>query len=167
MHPAGVQDLLSGEAPIFMGFQQYAEENKFVGDEIARLIADGITPSEIAVFARVKSLRFHFEQELKHRGIPCDISDQYNGNGSEIGVCFSTMHGAKGLEFRYVFIVGCQSGQVPARAPVDMAADETARKAALQREKNLLYVSMTRARDRLYVTWTGQSSPFLRNVINH
>jgi len=71
------------------------------------------------------------------------------------------MHSAKGLEFRHVFVVRCDDGQIPAREPVDMAADQAAVVAVLRREKNLLYVAMTRARDRLYVTWTGQRSRFL------
>src|SRR5208283_2891843 len=142
---------------------QYGEETKYVGKEVARLIAEGIPPWQIAVFARVKRLRYWFEKALKDRKIPVDLPDKPNGPDHGKGVFVSTMHGAKGLEFRYVFVVGCQCGQVPWRMAMDMAADETAKQAALQRERNLLYVSMTRARDQLYVTWTGQRSEFLKN----
>jgi superfamily I DNA/RNA helicase len=45
-----------------------------------------------------------------------------------------------------------------------MAADPAEKAAALQREKSLLYVSMTRARERLYVTWTGTRSEFLHSL---
>lgn len=164
---ATVQDLVSGEAPILKGFQRYEHENKFVSDEIARLIADGIPANQIAVFARIKRLRYWFEQALRERQIAVDLPDQRDGQDRGKGVFVSTMHGAKGLEFRYVFIVGCQCGQVPATMPLNMAADEAAKQAAFQREKNLLYVSMTRARDRLYVTWTGRASEFLRDLIRN
>ncbi|MFH1919896.1 MAG: 3'-5' exonuclease, partial [Planctomycetota bacterium] len=157
----GIQTLLSGKAPIMRGFNRYEEENEFVGERIAELISEGTRPSEIGVFARLKRLRYWFEEELKRRKIPVCASDRREDDAKEDGVYMSTMHGAKGMEFRFVFIVGCQQGQVPARAPVGMASDEMERKAALQREKNLLYVSMTRAREQLYVTWTGRPSEFL------
>ena len=161
----GIQDLRSGEAPIFKRFLQYEEETKYVAAEIARLIAEGIPPWQIAVFARIKRLRYWFEKALKDRQIPVDLPDKPNGPDHGKGVFVSTMHGAKGLEFRSVFVVGCQSGQVPWRIALDMAADEAAKQAAYQRERNLLYVSMTRARDQLYVTWTGQRSEFLKNMV--
>ena len=157
----GIQTLLSGKAPIMRGFNRYEEENEFVGERVAELISGGTRPSEIAVFARLKRKRYWFEEELKRRSIPICIPDQREDDNIEDGVYMSTMHGAKGMEFRFVFIVGCEQGQVPAQAPIGMASDEMEKKAALQREKNLLYVSMTRAREQLYVTWTGWPSEFL------
>ncbi len=157
----GIQTLLSGHPPIMRGFKRYEEENEFVGDRIAELIAQGTRPSEIAVFARMKRLRYWFEQELTKRDIPICVAGRRGDNEIRNGVYMSTMHGAKGMEFRFVFIVGCQQGQVPYRISVGMASDETEKEAVLQREKNLLYVSMTRAREQLYVTWTGWRSQFL------
>ena len=92
------------------------------------------------------------------------MPDQPDKPGTGNDVFVSTMHGAKGLEFRHVFIVGCQKGDVPAKVGIDMAADPAEKEAVLQREKNLLYVSMTRARDKLYITWTGMRSEFLREL---
>jgi len=158
----GLQDLLSGNSPVLKGFNRYDEENTFVGDTIAKLIAGGTPPREIGVFARIKRLRWHFEQELQNRGIPIFVPDRSKHDETTNAVYVSTMHGAKGLEFRFVFIVGCQDGQLPASAPISMASDEMERKKALRREKSLLYVAMTRAREQLYISWTGRLSPFLR-----
>ncbi len=62
-------------------------------------------------------------------------------------VTLSTLHAAKGLEFPVVFIVGCEDGQIPlrrdGRAPSD--ADE---------ERRLFYVGLTRAKHRIYLTWS-------------
>ena len=162
---AGLQNLLSGNAPIMKGFDRYEDENKFVGETIEKLITEGTRPHEIGVFARVKRLRYWFEKELTERGIPICLSEGRDDDKVENAVYVSTMHGAKGLEFRVVFIVGCQKGQVPAQAPVEMAGDEAERGKAMQREKSLLYVCMTRARDQLYITWTGWPSEFLAGVI--
>lgn len=96
------------------------------------------------------------------RNIPFVMPDKPMQEGTGNDVFVSTMHGAKGLEFRHVFVVGCQQGQVPANFALFMAGDSVEKAAALRREKNLLYVSMTRARDQLYITRTGTPSEFLR-----
>ncbi len=56
-----------------------------------------------------------------------------------------TMHAAKGLEFPVVFIAGCETGFIPLQRPDQKAVD-------LDEERRLLYVAMTRARQRLYLT---------------
>jgi uncharacterized protein (TIGR00375 family) len=70
-------------------------------------------------------------------------------------VSLMTMHAAKGLEFPVVFVVGLEEGLMPL---VFGAPDPTAE----EEERRLLYVAMTRARDRLYLTraaerlWRGK-----------
>lgn len=61
-------------------------------------------------------------------------------------VALLTMHAAKGLEFPVVFIAGLEEGLMPFAFP-DAPPDA----AALAEERRLLYVAMTRARDRLYL----------------
>jgi hypothetical protein len=159
---SGVVDLLSGASPVMREFRQYDDETQFVGDEIAKLISEGVQPSEIAVFARNKRLRWWFEEALRKRGVPFTTPEmQRRPDAPQGGVVVNTMHGAKGLEFRFAFVVGCQQDQVPAPFAVEMAYDPEAKRRALKREKSLLYVCMTRARERLYVTWTGRKSRFL------
>ena len=79
-----------------------------------------------------------------------------------------TLHAAKGLEFPVVFIVGCEDGLLPLRFGGVAACD-------LEEERRLLYVGMTRARERLLLChagrrrWRGkvrpaQPSPFLRDI---
>jgi superfamily I DNA/RNA helicase len=59
-----------------------------------------------------------------------------------------TLHGAKGLEFDVVFLAGCERGLLPLRLPG--SGPLTAADAA--EEQRLLFVGMTRARDRLLLT---------------
>lgn len=61
------------------------------------------------------------------------------------GITLATLHAAKGLEWPAVFVVGCAEGTIPI-----VHADTPARVAE---ERRLLYVGLTRARDRLVVTW--------------
>jgi DNA helicase-2/ATP-dependent DNA helicase PcrA len=67
-------------------------------------------------------------------------------------VTLSTLHGAKGLEFDTVFLIGCEEGYLPhartidARA-TDVESDDGA--ASIEEERRLFYVGVTRARRRL------------------
>jgi DNA helicase II / ATP-dependent DNA helicase PcrA len=57
-----------------------------------------------------------------------------------------TLHGAKGLEFDVVFLAGCERGLLPLRLAGPLTAADTAE------ERRLLFVGMTRARDRLLLS---------------
>ncbi len=57
-----------------------------------------------------------------------------------------TLHSAKGLEFPLVFMVGVEEGMFPSQ----MSAEEAGR---LEEERRLCYVGMTRAMEKLYITY--------------
>jgi len=60
-------------------------------------------------------------------------------------VSISTVHASKGLEFDYVFIIGSEEGKFPLSRAMD-SMDE------MEEERRLMYVAITRARKKLYVT---------------
>ena len=62
-----------------------------------------------------------------------------------------TLHGAKGLEFDVVFLAGCERGLLPLRLAGPVADDAA-------EERRLLFVGMTRARDRLLLTCAARRS---------
>jgi len=87
---------------------------------------------------------------------------------SEKGVTLMTLHAAKGLEFRVVFLTGMEEGILPHSQSLDANED-------LEEERRLCYVGMTRARDQLYCVHTLQRlmrgqireqspSPFLSEI---
>jgi len=60
-------------------------------------------------------------------------------------VTLSTIHSAKGLEWRVVFIIWVAEGRFP--GPMSVGADE------IEEERRLMYVASTRARDELYLSY--------------
>lgn len=66
-------------------------------------------------------------------------------NEDEEKVSVSTVHASKGLEFDYVFVVGTEEGSFPLSRSLDNPDD-------LEEERRLMYVAITRARKKLYVT---------------
>jgi DNA helicase-2/ATP-dependent DNA helicase PcrA len=78
---------------------------------------------------------------LDHAALVSD-ADDYDERAR---VTLMTLHSAKGLEFSVVFLAGLEEGLFPHKLSLD---DE----AALEEERRLCYVGMTRARDRLILT---------------
>jgi DNA helicase-2/ATP-dependent DNA helicase PcrA len=65
-------------------------------------------------------------------------------------VTLATLHSAKGLEWDTVFLVGLSDGYLPITyAKTEQAIDE---------ERRLLYVGITRARRRLHLSWSSGAS---------
>lgn len=83
--------------------------------------------------------RFLEEIDLLAEADPLARSD------GRIGVTLSTVHSAKGLEFPVVFVSGMEQGLFP-----HFRARTTGR---MDEERRLFYVAITRARERLYLTW--------------
>jgi uncharacterized protein (TIGR00375 family) len=68
-------------------------------------------------------------------------------------VALMSMHTAKGLEFPMVFIAGCETGLIPFKRRDQLSED-------LEEERRLFYVAMTRARQRLYLSYAKRRQIF-------
>jgi superfamily I DNA/RNA helicase/mRNA-degrading endonuclease RelE of RelBE toxin-antitoxin system len=163
--PVVPHDLLGGTRPRLAGFSTYEEENAFIASELRKLLDEGMQPCEIGVFARTGSVVYHVWNALKDAGVPvtADINRPSDGNVVFCG----TLHAAKGLEFRAVFIAGCSDSFVPLKSEMKKGKAPEEERLVSQRERNLLYVAFTRARELVFVTWTGKRSRFLDAVETH
>lgn len=81
-------------------------------------------------------------------GISLDDDRDEDDIESKSGVCLITMHAAKGLEFPHVYIVGVEEGLLPHTRSVD--------EGNLDEERRLFYVGITRAQDRLTMTYCAR-----------
>jgi len=80
-----------------------------------------------------------------------DDKDEDDERTDDRSVALMTMHSAKGLEFRDVFIIGVEEGILPHTRSLDDAAESGTD--ALAEERRLFYVGVTRARERLSLSW--------------
>jgi superfamily I DNA/RNA helicase len=76
----------------------------------------------------------------------------------------STMHLAKGLEFRTVVVMACDDEIIPLQERIETVADDSDLEEVYNTERNLLYVACTRARDNLLVTSVAPASEFLDDM---
>ena len=153
--------LLRGPRPTLRGFKTEVLQNDFIVNEVRRVLAAGLTPREIAAFARAGSHLKSIRQAFVDAGIPVFLLSSDDDPDHSTGVNLGTMHRAKGLEFKVVFVVNCSDQVVPHAYTLSRLRDEGDLEAGVEREKQLLYVSLTRARDEVFVTWVGRESRFL------
>ena len=74
------------------------------------------------------------------------LTAQDKEEGAEQGVTLMTMHTAKGLEWPVVVVAGLEDGLFPLARSLENAE-------ALEEERRLFYVALTRAKDKLYLSW--------------
>lgn len=159
---AGYRSLRAGVAPEVRGFGTLDEELEFVSDLVDQWLKEceedpTLNPEQIAIL--VRSDPGKAARRLGDYG----VSVQSVGKGliKEGLPVVMTMHRAKGTEFRNVVIMHAGSDDLPSPLnarfqPEDYVADFNLR------ERSLLYVAATRARDQLVVTYSGTTSQIIQ-----
>lgn len=162
--PAGDQSTMSplkGPEPEIIGGNGSEVEREVLQNWIKGLLDGGFAPEEIAIFARTKSL---IERQATPVAESLGLKEARLSTDTGAARGFlntGTLHAAKGLEFRAVAILGCDEGTIPLQTALDAEYEEEAKAIALARERQLLYVGCTRARERLLVTYARTPSRFL------
>jgi superfamily I DNA/RNA helicase len=156
---AGYRSPLHGGQPEVHAAVSRDAELAALAEHVQDWIDDGIEPHAIGIAARSGWLAKQASAALAAAGIP---TVSLAAKSARDAVRVGTMHGMKGLEFQAVAVFGVAEGTVPSPATVTPASeDPVAHAQDLQRERCLLFVACTRARDHLYVSYSGVPSPFL------
>jgi DNA helicase-2/ATP-dependent DNA helicase PcrA len=87
---------------------------------------------------------------LTHMSLLTDMDKQEE---QDRAVTLMTLHSAKGLEFPVVFLVGLEEGVFPHKRTLDNPPE-------IEEERRLCYVGITRARERLFITYAGRRMVF-------
>jgi hypothetical protein len=158
---AGYRSLLHGRRPHVSGYGSEQDEVAALVARVRDWVAQGIRPSEIGVCARFNILLDKVHDKLGAAGVPV-VRVRDNPGPDVDGVRLATMHAMKGLEFRCVAVLGVTAGAVPfGREVTPASVDALQHESDLLRERCLLFVACTRAREALAVSWSGTVSPFL------
>ena len=164
----GTVSVFNGPLPAVRTFEDERAERAAVNAWLQEMIASGIAPSEISMFARSD------EQLGRARAAIADAGLRFAALGggdaaspgapSADAVRLGTMRAAKGLEFRAVAVVACDFDVIPSRARIDTIADESDIEHVDATERHLLYVACARPRDHLLVTGVEPASAFLDDL---
>ena len=159
----GTISVFNGPKPVIMVLENPEYEIKAVGKWLSARINEGVLPHEIGVFVRSSSELERGMAAVELAGLPFKILDEkietIGGN-----VSISTMHLAKGLEFRSVVAMACDDEIIPLQERIETVTDDTDLEEVYNTERHLLYVACTRARDHLIVTGVDPASEFLDDL---
>lgn len=160
---AGYRSEIHGGPPTVKGFATLDEEAAYLSAVVADWMESGIKPSEIGVAVRANSLAKSVRDKLANRGVQAAL---LSGKANPDAVAVGTMHRMKGLEFRCVAVAGVGDDIVPmASAITAVEDDQVTHERDLQRERCIVFVACTRAREQLTVTWHGSPSRFLTGLV--
>nr|WP_308409372.1 3'-5' exonuclease [Streptomyces pinistramenti] len=141
-----------------------AAETDAVVRTVGAWAAAGGAPSEIAVCARFHAQTARIGDRLARARLPVVRVKDGESDGAA-GVRVSSLHSLKGLEFRCVVVAGVTASAFPfppAVTPADV--DPLQNATDLAAERCLLFVASTRAREALYMSYSGRPSVFLDGV---
>ncbi|MFB7288119.1 UvrD-helicase domain-containing protein [Actinacidiphila glaucinigra] len=157
----GYRSLLHGRKPHVDGHATEQAEVTALAEHIQGWLGQGIRPAEIAVCTRFNVLLDKVASRLEAAGVST-VRVKDNPRDAVDGVRLATMHAMKGLEFRCVAVVGVTATAVPfGREITPVEVDRLQHESDVFRERCVLFVACTRAREALHVSWSGTGSPFL------
>lgn len=157
---AGCRSDVHGGSPVLHGEVAGTDELGRLVTTVQGWLAQGISPHEIGIAARTGRLVDQAVRALHAADIPTAILGGDGSGGPAVQA--GTMHRMKGLEFRCVAVIGADAAHLPLPAAVTpIADDEVSHQLDVQRERCLLFVACTRAREQLAVSWHGDRSPLL------
>lgn len=154
----------NGPQPELTSFNTPDEESGAVANWLASLQEYGVEARETAVFVRSENEFPRAVAALKKADIPFAVLN----TDMEVSLDKATltvMHLAKGLEFKAVAVMACDSDVIPSRQRIEDMGDDADLEDIYATERQLLYVACTRARDHLMVSGVESVSEFLDDLL--
>jgi superfamily I DNA/RNA helicase len=139
------------------------EEIETVGKWISDRAKEGVVSHEFGIFVRSPGQLARARTAVEKAGVPFKILDE-KVEGTSNYASISTMHLAKGLEFRAAVVMACDDEVIPLQERIETVGDDADLQEVYDTERHLLYVACTRARDHLLVTGVKPASEFLDDL---
>lgn len=159
----GAISVFNGPKPEVKTFDSASNEISAVSKWLNERLDENILPHEIGVFVRSENELSRARDAVKKAGLSSVILD----DKVEIKtgcVSISSMHLAKGLEFRVVVVMACDDEVIPSQSRIENVGDTADLEEVYNTERHLLYVACTRARDHLFVSGVEPASEFLDDL---
>ena len=131
---------------------------------IMNRLGEKILASEIGVFVRSVNELDRAIAVMDRIDEPFQIIDD-SSDPNPGNIQITTMHLAKGLEFKAVVVMACDDEIIPSLERVIAVTDDSDLDDVYNTERHLLYVACTRARDNLLITCGGVASEFLDDLM--
>jgi len=159
----GTISVFNGPPPTVRLFRTEQEEIDSVTEWISERKKEGVVPHEFAIFVRSAAQIPRAQAAAKKAALPFKILDEkIEPVGTNASI--STMHLAKGLEFRAVVVMACDDEVLPSQERIGSIGDDADLQEVYDTERHLLYVASTRARDFLLITGVEPASEFLDDL---
>lgn len=160
----GTVSMFDGPPPMVVACTDASNECSVVGDWISARLREGCAPSELGVFVRSDAELKRARAAVKAAGARAvELNDKVEVENGAVAI--STMHFAKGLEFRSVVVMACDDDVIPQSDRIESVADDADLEEVYNTERHLLYVACTRARDHLLVTGITPVSEFVDDFL--
>ena len=156
---SGYRSARHGLKPVLKPCKTLREEFDAAAATVAGwLVEDGVAPETIGLLVRDRTQRDRLVAALHERDVTVRAVDRDTVRaGQPVAM---TMHRAKGMEFAKVLLFEVSSKSMPMGLH-DYEYDEAELAEVMLRERSLLYVAASRARDELVVTWTGERTKLI------
>jgi superfamily I DNA/RNA helicase len=155
--------VFNGPPPVIRVLKSESEEIKSVGTWLSERSKAGVLPHEFGIFVRSAGQLGRAQAAVKESDLPFKVLDEHVETTSG-HVSISTMHLAKGLEFRAVAVMACDDEIIPLQERIETVGDNADLQEVHDTERHFLYVACTRARDHLLITSVEPASEFLDDL---
>jgi superfamily I DNA/RNA helicase len=159
----GTISMFDGPVPSVKVLATVEAETTAVSQWLLGLTRDRVLPHEIAIFVRSQAELDRAKAAAREGALGFEVLDE-NVETKNGRVSISTMHLAKGLEFRAVAVMACDDEVLPLQERIETVVDDSDLEDVYNTERHLLYVACTRARDHLLVTGVDPASEFLDDL---
>jgi mRNA-degrading endonuclease RelE of RelBE toxin-antitoxin system len=160
----GAISVFNGPEPDIRECDDTDSETKQVAAWIEQRRSEGLTPREFGIFVRSEAEITRAESALQLAELPYE---RLQPSAMRLGsrATLSTMHLAKGLEFRAVIVMACDEDVIPNAERIKAITDDSDLDEVVATERHLLYVACTRARDHLLITSGDTCSEFVEDLL--
>ena len=158
--------IFHGPAPYIQKFNNNEQEAEAMIRDIRELISNSVRSSDICIMVRSTSLQTSIRNMLESKGLKVlTVTNKQPDDKTIDGVRIMTMHRGKGMEFTFVYLPCLRDDVLPNKRDLERAEDAETVNDIILSEANLLSVAITRAKQRVWLSYSGTPSTLIRRYI--